>query len=209
MLVVVGKANLSLQYIDPLCTGTHTSEFACSDIAQAIAPRLRDSNSTVVFKTLILTHLILRSGNLKNVYVTWSSKPHLLGLNTVTSGHDTAQNLTKYAYYLHTRIKTYAALGRDAIRDRAERRAEGRGDGGEKLRSLTVERGLLREVSTLQKLLDSLLECKFYLEDREDEVTMTALRLLVKDLLILFTSVNEGVINVLGTFSASNPDVCL
>jgi hypothetical protein len=57
---------------------------------------------------------------------------------------------------------------------------------------------LLREVATLQKLMDSLLECRFYLEDKEDEVTMTALRLLVKDLLILFTSVNEGVINVLG-----------
>lgn len=63
---------------------------------------------------------------------------------------------------------------------------------------MTVEKGLLREVSTLQKLLVALLECKFYLDDREDEVTMTALKLLVKDLLMLFTSVNEGVINVLG-----------
>jgi len=31
-----------------------------------------------------------------------------------------------------------------------------------------------------------------------DDVTMTALRLLVKDLLFLFQAVNEGVINVLG-----------
>lgn len=32
---------------------------------------------------------------------------------------------------------------------------------------------------------------------------MTALRFLVKDLLVLFTAVNEGVINVLGEFPSS------
>jgi hypothetical protein len=32
----------------------------------------------------------------------------------------------------------------------------------------------------------------------DDDVTLTALRLLVKDLLLLFEAVNEGVINVLG-----------
>lgn len=146
-------------------------------------------------------HTILRSGNTKSVYGVLSKKPHLLYLDQVTSGHDSVQNLTKYAYYLHYRIETYSVLGRDAIRDRNERRAEGRGDGGEKLRNLTVERGLLREVSALQKLLSLLLECKFYLEDKNDEVTMSALRLLVKDLLILFMSVNEGVINILGQWS--------
>lgn len=154
----------------------------------------------MVFKALIVVHTLLRSGNTKSVYGVLSKKPHLLGLNNVTSGHDSVQNLTKYAFYLHSRIEAYSLLGRDAIRDRNERRAEGRGDGGERLRSLTVERGLLREVSALQKLLVLLLECKFYLEDKDDEVTMSALRLLVKDLLVLFMSVNEGVINVLGKY---------
>lgn len=39
---------------------------------------------------------------------------------------------------------------------------------------------------------------QFYLDDMDDDVTMSALRLLVKDLLLLFQAVNEGVINVLG-----------
>lgn len=39
---------------------------------------------------------------------------------------------------------------------------------------------------------------QFYLDELEDELTITALRILVKDLLILFQAVNEGVINVLG-----------
>lgn len=38
---------------------------------------------------------------------------------------------------------------------------------------------------------------KFYLDDLEDELNITSLRMLVKDLLILFQACNEGVINVL------------
>ncbi|KAH9967533.1 ANTH domain-containing protein [Russula dissimulans] len=68
---------------------------------------------------------------------------------------------------------------------------------GHKLRVLTVEKGLLRETKTVQKMLDALVECRFYLDDLEDQLTITALRMLVKDLLILFQAVNEGVINVL------------
>ncbi|KAH0836526.1 hypothetical protein J3R83DRAFT_8165 [Lanmaoa asiatica] len=68
---------------------------------------------------------------------------------------------------------------------------------GHKLRVMTVEKGLLRETKTVQKMIDSLVECRFYLDDLEDELTITALRMLVKDLLILFQAGNEGVINVL------------
>ena len=47
-------------------------------------------------------------------------------------------------------------------------------------------------------LADRCLLLQFYLDDLEDELTITALRMLVKDLLILFQAGNEGVINVLG-----------
>lgn len=90
---------------------------------------------------------------------------------------------------------------------------------GRKLRIMTVEKGLLRETKVVQKMMDALVECRvspnncpfgrstswsscnssqFYLDDLEDQLTLTALRMLVKDLLILFQAVNEGVINVLG-----------
>jgi hypothetical protein len=38
---------------------------------------------------------------------------------------------------------------------------------------------------------------QFYLDNLEDELVVSALQLLVKDLLVLFQAVNEGVINVL------------
>jgi hypothetical protein len=39
---------------------------------------------------------------------------------------------------------------------------------------------------------------QFYLDDLDDQLTTAALRMVIKDLLILFQAVNEGVINVLG-----------
>lgn len=68
---------------------------------------------------------------------------------------------------------------------------------GRKLRVMTVDKGLLRETKTVQTMIDTLVECRFYLDDLEDELTIAALRMLVKDLLILFQAGNEGVINVL------------
>jgi hypothetical protein len=47
-------------------------------------------------------------------------------------------------------------------------------------------------------LMCAILFSQFYLDDLGDELTITALRMLVKDLLILFQAGNEGVINVLG-----------
>lgn len=39
---------------------------------------------------------------------------------------------------------------------------------------------------------------QFYLDNLEEELNVLALRMLVKDLLVLFQAINEGVINVLG-----------
>ncbi|KAF8637605.1 hypothetical protein AX17_002674 [Amanita inopinata Kibby_2008] len=68
---------------------------------------------------------------------------------------------------------------------------------GRKLRSMTVEKGLLRETKIVQRMIDALVECRFYLDNLQDELTITALGMLVKDLLILIQAGNEGVVNVL------------
>lgn len=50
-----------------------------------------------------------------------------------------------------------------------------------------------------------LIPTQFYLDNLEDELNITSLRMLVKDLLILFQACNEGVINVLGMSLALVP----
>lgn len=155
----------------------------------------------------------MRSGSLDPTFSYLASS----STNLALASHD-APNIAAYASYLAARIKSYANLKRDVIRDKSDRRAQSR------LRSLGVEQGLLREVREVQRMIASLVESKvrsvvlsywlrrrtadlnaspnvpqFYLDDIDDDVSMTALRLLVKDLLVLFSAVNEGVINVLGT----------
>lgn len=90
---------------------------------------------------------------------------------------------------------------------------------GRKLRLMTVEKGLLRETKAVHQMIDAVVQCRvrgaiydtlsapiavlfqFYLDGVDDELRLTALRMLVKDLLILFQAGNEAVINLLGAFS--------
>lgn len=164
---------------------------------------------------MIVLHQLLRAGSLEPTFTYLASS----SLSTSLSAHD-APNIAAYGHYLASRIKSYNNLKRDVIRDKSDRRAKDR------LRKLGVEQGLLRETREVQRMIAALVESKvsacwrprgrigafersaarnltapllqFYTDDVDDEVSMTALRFLVKDLLVLFTCVNEGVINVLG-----------
>ncbi|MBW0523891.1 hypothetical protein O181_063606 [Austropuccinia psidii MF-1] len=192
------------KYIDALVQSTNQADGSFQDVSLALRLKLRDSNSTVVFKALFVIHTLVRVGNAQEVMSYWSGlhsrDNRALGLKDVVTMTDTPQNLSRYANYLLVRFKCFAALKHDPIRTRSEAPASLRNssrNGANRLRTLTVEKGLLREVGTLQKLLDALIDCKFYLEDIDDDLVMSALRILVKDLLILFQAVNEGVINVL------------
>lgn len=104
-------------------------------------------------------------------------------LISLVAGYQTPKNLSNYAVYLDTRIRTYRDLKHDPVRVQAEvnrdtrvehsledARANGTSSStgpqrsktimGRKLRSMTVEKGLLRETKAVQKTIDTLLECK-------------------------------------------------
>ena len=100
------------------------------------------------------------------------------------------------------------------------------------MRKLALSDNLLRETTTLQRQISTLLNCKagilhvlgfllgsyntgtkernrlcasqFYLDEVDNEITLEAFRLLVKELLRLFQVVNEGVINILGERSLNH-----
>ncbi|KAM0789277.1 hypothetical protein ACM66B_000118 [Microbotryomycetes sp. NB124-2] len=180
------RAPPKAKYIDPIIQATFNNDGSLQDIVKAISTRLRDGNTTVVFKALIVCHQLLRAGSLETTfsYLASSSLPQQLM-------QQDAPNLHAYGMYLAARIKSYSNIKRDIIRDKSDRRASSR------LRNLSVDNGLLRETREVQRMIAALVESKFYSDDVDDQVSMTALRFLVKDLLVLFTAVNEGVINVL------------
>lgn len=190
--------------MDPIIQGTFAQDGSLQEIIKALGLRLRDENTTVILKSLLLLHVLLRSGSLTPTFTYLSASSLSLSLSSTET-----PNLAAYAAYLAARIRAWGTLKRDVIRDATERerRVQGR------LRNLKVEEGLLRETREVQRMIAAAVEAKvslppharpgeltwqFYLDDIDDDVSMTALRLLVKDLLVLFQSVNEGVINVLG-----------
>jgi hypothetical protein len=111
----------------------------------------------------------------------------LLVMLTFFIGYDAPRNVKNYAYYLDSRIRAYRDLKHDAVRVQSETnrdmrvsqsvedgrmntgRAGGSGSGslqrsktlaGRKLRSMTVEKGLLRETKAVHLMIDALVQCK-------------------------------------------------
>jgi hypothetical protein len=66
-----------------------------------------------------------------------------------------------------------------------------------RLRHLPVDKGLLREVKQVQRILDAMVRCTFYDDNLGDENTVLAFRMVIKDMLVLFQAGNEGVCNIL------------
>lgn len=127
-------------------------------------------------------------------------------------GYDAPKMLAPYAAYIDERIKAYRELKRDAIRasDPARNRGGRSSSGapnegsltGQRLRRLTVDKGLLREVSIAQKVCSRLQDIfyAYFTDNTQDEMAMTAFRMALKDMLAIYAAINEGVINVLGKF---------
>ncbi len=114
-----------------------------------------------------------------------SHQREMLTLRVVvqTQGH----NIRTYSEYLLRRAIEYGATRVDYVR------------GGEgRLKRLTVDKGLLREAESVQDQIRSLLKCQPFDDEPENEITLTAFRLLTMDLLVLFHVMNEGTINILG-----------
>ncbi|KAG6896531.1 hypothetical protein C0992_007665 [Termitomyces sp. T32_za158] len=125
--------------------------------------------SQVVFKALIVLHTMIRTGATDNV-LGYLSNSDVLRLRNVSAG-------SWEGYAVPENLQHYAAYLESRIR---------------------AYRDLKHDAIRVQAENNrDLLECRFYLDNLEDELTIAALQMLVKDLLILFQAGNEGVINVL------------
>lgn len=98
--------------------------------------------------------------------------------------------LSRYSRYLYTRAVQFGKTKVDYVRFETK-------NGGGRLKDLTVEKGLLRECDSVYQQIEALVKCKFHEEDVNNDIVLTAFRLLVSDLLSLYQTFNEGVINLL------------
>jgi hypothetical protein len=104
---------------------------------------------------------------------------------------DQSKNIKSYATYLEEKLAVYRELNADYLRTDT--------DQANRIRSLKFP-ALVNDMVALQRQVKVLLECRFYLDSINNDITTEALRLLVKDLMRLFQVVNEGAINILRSF---------
>ncbi|KAI9656174.1 MAG: hypothetical protein M1821_004836 [Bathelium mastoideum] len=185
------------KYVEHILIATHAGEAGVAEVFRSLQNRLRDSTWTIVFKSLIIVHLMIREGE-PDVTLRYlaASPSRKLAINSFTDVQTQGRNIRTYAEYLHQRAKSYGQTKIDYVRS-----GEGR------LKKLTVEKGLLRETETVQDQIRALIRCDLLVDEPENEITLTAFRLLTMDLLVLFHIMNEGTINVLEHyFEMSRPD---
>ncbi|KAI9774218.1 MAG: hypothetical protein M1839_001764 [Geoglossum umbratile] len=174
------------KYVEHILVATHAGEAGVAEIFRALQNRLRDSTWTIVFKSLIIVHYMIREGE-RDVTLRYLAKhSNKLAIGSYPDGLEQRRNIRHYTSYLLERARTYRETKVDYVRE-----GEGR------LKRLTVEKGLLRETESVQSQITALLKCDVLSDDIENEISLTAFRLLVTDLLALYYVMNEGVINLL------------
>ncbi|KAJ2898079.1 hypothetical protein MKZ38_004191 [Zalerion maritima] len=177
------------KYIEHLLVATHSGEHGIAEVFRALSLRLREPTWTVVLKGLITVHFMIRDGSENSTLSYLSKHQNMLAVNSFSDAQLQGRNIRHYANYLTERARAYRDTKTDWVRDRSNR-----------LESLNVDKGLLRETESVQRQLTALLKCDLMDNEPENDITICIFRLLVADLLKLFQALNLGMINILGHF---------
>ncbi|GAD94973.1 ENTH domain protein [Paecilomyces variotii No. 5] len=184
------------KYIEHILIATHAGEAGVAEIFRTLQFRFRDSTWTIVFKALIVVHLMIREGEQNATLQYLAEYPKKIAISTFSEVQSQGHNIRRYSEYLIARARAFADTRVDYVRS-----------GPGRLKRLTVDKGLLRETEIVQKQIRALLRCDLLTDEVENEITLTAFRLLTLDLLVLYSVMNEGTINVLEHyFEMSRPD---
>jgi hypothetical protein len=178
------------KYVEHILLATQSGEAGVAEVFRTLTHRLRDSTWTVAFKSLIIVHLMIKEGT-PNVTLSYlSAAPtHRLAINSFTDVQTQGHNIRRYSEYLLARAQAFEAAKCDFV-----------ANGQEHVKRLTVDKGLLRETEIIQVQVRSLVKCNMLDDDMENEISLTAFRLLTRDLLDLYAAENEAVMNVLGHY---------
>ncbi|KAG7697218.1 hypothetical protein KL951_002580 [Ogataea haglerorum] len=212
--IVKGATKIKLappkpKYIEPILMATAGGEQSENFrvIMRSLAVRLDDTAWSIVYKALIVAHIMIREGE-EDVTISYLAKnPHMLECRNIAKSGTFISNggdlktLKNYSKYLTTRAKEFANVKHDYIREMKKPVSSWSAkETGTRLRSLSVDKGLLREVESVQKQVDALVRCRLEEAEVNNDVIILSFRMLVNDLLSLYQALNEGVVNILEHF---------
>lgn len=184
------------KYVDPILSGT-SSVRGLQEITHALDIRLSDTAWTIVYKALIVLHLMIQQGEKDVTLRHYSHNLDVFQLRKISHTTKWSSNdmraLQRYDEYLKTRCEEYGRLGMDHLRDNYSSLKLG----SKNQLSMDEE---LDHVESLEIQINALIRNKYSVSDLENHLLLYAFQLLVQDLLGLYNALNEGVITLLESF---------
>ncbi|AJS29483.1 Yap1802p [Saccharomyces cerevisiae YJM1401] len=184
------------KYVDPILSGTSSAR-GLQEITHALDIRLSDTAWTIVYKALIVLHLMIQQGEKDVTLRHYSHNLDVFQLRKISHTTKWSSNdmraLQRYDEYLKTRCEEYGRLGMDHLRDNYSSLKLG----SKNQLSMDEE---LDHVESLEIQINALIRNKYSVSDLENHLLSYAFQLLVQDLLGLYNALNEGVITLLESF---------
>ncbi|KAF1800706.1 AP180 N-terminal homology domain-containing protein [Mucor lusitanicus] len=194
------------KHLQTLKNLTFENPASIDGILMNLEKRLKERSWIITYKVLVILHYLMREGNCVRVVDAVIKRPSVLDASRIKNKSHSeypllspanVQNIYLYRAYLDERVIAFRHLRRDYVAASSSKE-EGR------LRHLLVKDGLLKETAALQRQMESVLKCKFYLDEKDPQITWFAYRMVIEDLLALFQAVNEGVVNILEHYFEMN-----
>ncbi|GMM32011.1 Yap1801 protein [Martiniozyma asiatica (nom. inval.)] len=203
------------KYVEPILMST--ADGVKSDnfrtVMRALRRRLGDSAWTIVYKSLVVIHIMIREGESNVTLEYLASHPDIFTLRIGADGRfidngGSLRQLKAYSHYLTVRGLEFGKTHHDFIKE--TKKPFGGWDISDKtsiLRDLTVEKGLLMLTESIQLQITALLKCTFQESEVNNDLLILSFRMLSTDLVSLYQTLNEGVLNILEHFfELSKPD---
>ncbi|XP_026197644.1 clathrin coat assembly protein AP180-like isoform X7 [Anabas testudineus] len=191
------------KHLEYLVSATNTTNVNIPQMADTLFERSTNASWVVVFKALVTTHHMCVYGNERFIQYL-ASRTSLFNLSnfidkTGSHGYDMSTFIRRYGRYLNEKAFAYRQMAFDFTR--VKKGAEG------VMRTMTTEK-LLKGMPVLQTQIDTLLEFDVHPKELNNGIINAAFMLLFKDLVKLFASYNDGIINLLEKYFKMKKSDC-
>ncbi|KAM9354225.1 clathrin coat assembly protein AP180-like [Pholidichthys leucotaenia] len=191
------------KHLEYLVSATNTTNVNIPQMADTLFERATNASWVVVFKALVTTHHMCVHGNERFIQYL-ASRTSLFNLSnfidkTGSHGYDMSTFIRRYGRYLNEKAFAYRQMAFDFTR--VKKGADG------VMRTMTTEK-LLKGMPVLQTQIDTLLEFDVHPKELNNGIINAAFMLLFKDLVKLFASYNDGIINLLEKFFKMKKSDC-
>ncbi|RVE56039.1 hypothetical protein OJAV_G00232340 [Oryzias javanicus] len=191
------------KHLEYLVSATNTTNVNIPQMADTLFERSTNASWVVVFKALVTTHHLCVHGNERFIQYL-ASRTSLFNLSnfidkTGSHGYDMSTFIRRYGRYLNEKAFAYRQMAFDFTR--VKKGADG------VMRTMTTEK-LLKGMPVLQTQIDTLLEFDVHPKELNNGIINAAFLLLFKDLVKLFASYNDGIINLLEKFFKMKKSDC-